>query len=206
MKILIVADEENKSLWGNWDERWRKSLTDIDLVLSAGDMAPAYLEYIQEKLNVPLMYVRGNHDSFYDSMPPKGCMNIDGKYVNFYGLKIAGLGGSMKYREGRDIYTEKEQAVRVERILNALKNNAVTGDSRMIDVLLTHAPCHGYGDLDDLPHTGFKCFDTLIRQARPLVHLYGHIHMDYGNIKRVIQHPSGTTMINCCGLYMLELI
>lgn len=206
MKILIVADEENNSLWGNWDERWRKNLSDVNLVLSAGDLAPAYLEFIKERLNVPLMYVRGNHDSFYDSMPPKGCMNIDGKFVNYYGLKIAGLGGSMKYREGRDMYTEEEQGVRVDKIINAAKNNAGTEDYRKIDVLLTHAPCYGYGDLEDLPHTGFDCFNTLIRETRPKVHLYGHIHIDYGQIERIIQHPTGTTMINCCGLYMLELM
>lgn len=214
MKILIVADHENNSLWENWSERWNKKLSDIDLVLSAGDLAPAYLEYIASKLNAPLLYVRGNHDSFYDTMPPKGCMDIDEKTVNVAGLRIAGLGGSMRYREGSDMYSENEQSNRIQRLKKQLQNNSIRAvinkeergsNEGHLDIFLTHAPCCGYGDLDDLPHKGFACFNTFVEQFKPRFHLYGHVHMDYGDIDRVIMHPSGTTLINCCGMYMLEL-
>lgn len=50
------------------------------------------------------------------------------------------------------------------------------------------------------------CLDMLfIEQFKPRFHLYGHVHMDYGDIDRVIMHPSGTTLINCYGMYMMEL-
>lgn len=213
MKILIVSDHENNSLWENWGEHWSKKLSDTELVLSAGDLAPAYLEYIASKLNVPLLYVRGNHDSFYDTMPPKGCMDIDEKVVNVAGLKIAGLGGSMRYREGSDMYSEKEQNNRIKRLKKQLQNgstrdviNEEPGSNKgLLDIFLTHAPCCGFGDLDDLPHKGFACFNTFIEQFKPRFHLYGHVHMDYGDIDRIIIHPSGTTLINCYGMYMVEL-
>lgn len=216
VKILILADYENNNLWGNWNERWSKILSDIDLVLSAGDLSSAYLEFITSKLNVPLLYIRGNHDSYYDIMPPKGCMDIDEKVVSILGIRIAGLGGSVRYREGRDMYTEDEQAVRVRRLLSIIKENLykngidknIKGDTNenRIDVFLTHAPCRGFGDLDDLPHTGFDCFNLFLKQAKPRVHLYGHVHMDYGEIDRVTQHPSGTTLINCYGMHIVEMI
>jgi len=214
VKILIVADYENNNFWRNCDERWNKKLSDIDLVLSAGDLAPAYLEFIVDKLHVPLLYVRGNHDSFYDTMRPKGCMDIDGKVVNVAGLRIAGLGGSMRYREGSDMYSEKEQNNRIQRLKKQLQNGSIRdvinkdklgSNEGHLDIFLTHAPCSGHGDLDDLPHKGFACFNTFIEQFKPRFHLYGHIHMDYGNIDRVIIHHSGTTLINCCGMYILEL-
>ena len=31
------------------------------------------------------------------------------------------------------------------------------------DILLTHAPCRGYGDMEDLPHRGFECFNDLLK-------------------------------------------
>ena len=35
--------------------------------------------------------------------------------------------------------------------------------------------------------------------------LHGHVHMEYGRIERVVEHPSGTTIVNCCGSYLLDL-
>jgi len=36
---------------------------DVELVLSCGDLPYYYLEYIVSMLNVPLLYVHGNHDA-----------------------------------------------------------------------------------------------------------------------------------------------
>jgi hypothetical protein len=58
--------------------------------------------------NVPLLYVRGNHDRGYDRKPPLGCTDIDDKIYDFNGLRILGLGGSIRYHEGPDMYTEAE--------------------------------------------------------------------------------------------------
>ncbi len=42
MKILVIADEESRSLWDYWD----KSKTDgIDLILSCGDLKAEYLSF-----------------------------------------------------------------------------------------------------------------------------------------------------------------
>ena len=70
---------------------------------------------------------------------------------------------------------------------------------------MTHAPARGYGDLDDLPHRGFEAFGTLLDRTRARYLLHGHVHLQYGRIERVREHPSGATIINTCGSYVLDI-
>ena len=38
---------------------------------------------------------------------------------------------------------------------------------RGLDVLVTHAPLHGYGDMNDLAHRGFTVFRDLLDRYHP---------------------------------------
>ena len=204
MKILIVADHEERSLWGDWTEHTRKALSDVELVLSAGDLSPHYLEFLVTMLNVPLVYVRGNHDGVYDSRPPEGCIDADGRIIETAGLRILGLGGSMRYKPGdKDMYTEKEMQKRIASLGRRRLADIMSGRDGF-DILLTHAPCRGFGDMDDLPHRGFECFNTLLERYSPRLHCFGHVHQEYGRFTRVRQHTSGTLLINACGHYIIE--
>lgn len=216
MKILLIADNEENILWDRWSTNGAKLLADVDLILSAGDLSPYYLEFLVTMTNVPLLYIRGNHDGQYDEHPPEGCVNIDEQIFVFRGFRIAGLSGSMKYRNGKDMYTENEMRRKVFRlkrnlrrfeIRNRLKGKESAKQERdhKIDILLTHAPCKGYGDREDLAHTGFSCFNLILEELRPVIHCYGHVHKEYGNFNRMMDHPSGTKLINGCGMFMIEI-
>ena len=78
MKLLLVADEEDPFLW---DYYRPGRLSGYDMILSAGDLKPNYLDFLVTMANRPLLYVHGNHDVCYDSQPPEGCDCIDGKLV-----------------------------------------------------------------------------------------------------------------------------
>ena len=68
---------------------------------------------------------------------------------------------------------------------------------RGVDVLVTHAPLHGYGDLNDLAHRGFTVFRDVLDRYHPQLMLHGHVHMSYGaNIPREHQYGS-TRIVNC---------
>lgn len=73
------------------------------------------------------------------------------------------------------------------------------------DILVTHAPARGYGDLDDLPHRGFETFNTVLEQLKPAYMLHGHIHMEYGRFERERIHSSGTRIINVCGAQIIDI-
>ena len=205
MKILLIADREEPRLWGDWSMHTRKTLSEVELVLSAGDLDADYLEFLVTMLNAPLVYVRGNHDGGYDSKPPRGCIHADGCIVEAAGLRILGLGGSMRYRPGEpDMYTESEMRRRLIPVYARLLMDRIKGREGF-DILLTHAPCKGYGDQEDLPHRGFDCFNTLLNRYRPKLQCYGHVHQEYGQFQRVREHPSGAALINASGHYIFEL-
>lgn len=219
LKILLVADCEEKTLWGNWTADMAAKLSEVDLILSAGDLNPSYLEFLIDGLNVPLTYVPGNHDIGYVSNPPKRCINADGRIVNLnlrnndenQSVKIVGLGGSMRYKDGPYQYSEEEQKSRVEKLLCNLDADSMGGNA-CINILLTHSPCRGFGDMDDLPHRGFECFNALLETWKPNIHCYGHVHKDYigqslkeSGYIRIIKHPSGTHLINGYGYQFIQI-
>lgn len=188
MKILAVSDVENKGLWDYYE---KGKLDGYDLIISCGDVKAAYLEFLESVSNVPLLYVRGNHDDVYQEKPPLGCVCIEDDVVSVQGLRVMGLGGSMKYRNGDNMFTEREMAHRLHKLLP--KATMMGG----IDVLVTHAPAAGYGDMEDIPHRGFQCFNEAIEKLRPVYHLHGHVHKEYGHFSRELMHESGTKIINC---------
>ena len=170
-----------------------------DLVVSCGDLDVSYLDCVVTMANAPLLYVRGNHDVEYDACPPLGGTDIDGRIVVAGGLRFAGLEGSLRYREGIVGYSEREMLRRVLRLeLLARMRGGV-------DFLVTHAPPRGHGDLPDPPHQGFEAYNGLIERLRPAYMLHGHVHLDYGRIARVREHPSGTCLVNAFGWQELEV-
>ena len=197
MKILCIADVENKALW----DFYSKDRTEgIDMILSCGDLHPDYLQFLVTMTSCPLYYVRGNHDHHYDHNPPLGCIPIDDDIIVEGGLRIAGLGGCMKYNPGADMYTEKEMKSRVK------KMNRKAFWKKGVDILVTHAPAAGYGDMDDLPHRGFECFNDFMDKWKPSFLLHGHVHKEYGGkFVREYEHPSGCRIINCYDTYVIEI-
>lgn len=196
MRILAIADTEEKWLTTHYD---RKRMAGVDLIISCGDLPARYLEHIVTLANVPLVYVPGNHDAAYREHAPQGCISLEEHIVDFHGLRILGLGGSIRYNQTVYGFTEQEMRWRVVKM--TLAAQAAGG----IDLVVTHAPLRGYGDLDDLPHQGFESFNTLVERLHPRYLLHGHVHPEYGRLTRVREHPAGTTLINACGWQMLDI-
>jgi Icc-related predicted phosphoesterase len=151
----------------------RRRYSDVDLVVSCGDMPPVYLEFIVSILNVPLLYVRGNHDEVYNREPPGGD-DLHKRIIQYHGLTFAGLEGSMLYNEGPVQYTEGEMNRMVVSMGPRMVINRALG--RPIDILVTHSPPRGIHDAEDLPHTGFKAMLRFLRWYRPRYMLHGHVH------------------------------
>lgn len=195
MKILAVSDVESKRFY----EFYRPGrLKGIDMILSCGDLHPEYLEFLVTMANCPLLYVHGNHDDRYDR-EPGGCVCIDDKVYVCKGLRIAGLGGSYKYRDGKYMYTERDMKRRLFRLGIPLRR------SRGFDILLTHAPMRGLNDLETLPHRGFESFRKLLDRWQPRYFIHGHVHRDYGaNIPQRCSYGD-TTVINAYDYCIIEI-
>ena len=158
-------------------------------MLSCGDLAFDYLEYLVSRLDVPLLYVPGNHDVSLKPpdqtwMPlraevpvpgPPGCINIDGRLVEVRGLRIAGLGGSVRYRPGPNQYTQAEMRWRALSLDWRIRLKQVRS-GRKLDVVVTHAPPFGLAEAQDAAHVGFAAFLRLMKSFHPLLLVHGHVH------------------------------
>jgi Icc-related predicted phosphoesterase len=152
----------------------RRRYNDIQLVLSCGDMPAVYLEYIVSTLNVPLFYVRGNHDENYHHEPPGG-ENLHRRVIEHQGLTFAGLEGSMQYNGGSVQYTESQMLWMVLQMgLGLRMRRRQRGYG--VDVLITHSPARGIHDRPDIPHTGFNALLRFMEWYRPRYLLHGHVH------------------------------
>lgn len=198
VNVLVIADEVAPNLT---DSR----LHDLspDLVLSAGDLPWDYVEWVSHVARCPTVFVPGNHDPEVKTArltrrgeylrhgvpcdPPRPCgaTNADGTVVEAAGLRIAGLGGCVKYRTGPHQYTQREYDRRGQRLIRRAR-------SAPVDVLLTHAPPLGLGDAEDRPHVGIEALHAVIGELQPTWHLHGHVH-PYG--QRLSDHQLGRTTI-----------
>ncbi len=196
MRILTIADYESPYLWDYFE---KSKLDGIDMILSAGDLAPQYLEFLATYSVAPVFYVHGNHDNCYDKTPPLGCISVDGDICEYKGIRIMGLGGSMCYNFGHYQYTENEMKRRAEHLrFKAWKMKGV-------DILLTHAPARGINDAEDLPHKGFECFKNLMDKYDPGLFVHGHIHKNYDrNFKRECIY-NNTKVVNAYERHIVEI-
>ena len=196
MKILLVSDEECPALW---DYYVPGRLKEYDLIISCGDLKSSYLSFLVTMARCPVLYVHGNHDTHYDNKPPEGCDCIDGAVVVYNGVRIMGLGGCRRYHPGAHQYTEREMRRRIRKLRFPL------WWTRGVDIVVTHAPPEGLGDDADPAHWGFRAFRELMAKYRPKYLVHGHVHMSYGDhVERVREHE-GTTLINACERYVLEI-
>jgi uncharacterized protein len=213
-RVLAVADEESDLAYGS-------GFVDMepDLIVACGDLSFDYLEFLVTTINKPLLYVLGNHDpappsrqlqppvpwvpsAEQEASRPGGCIPLDGRVVEVGGLRVAGLGGSRRYSDGPNQYTERQMGRRSARL--ALKSRvAARGRTPAIDVLVTHAPPFGAGDGEDVCHTGFRAFHRLLNVTEPRILVHGHIH-PYGrsNGDRKI---GATAIVNAIAYRLLEI-
>ena len=197
MRILAISDEPSARLWG---DQCRKALEDVDLILSAGDLPSAYLSFLTCFTSAPVVYVHGNHDDHYAQKPPEGCLCADGKIIEIKGIRILGLGGSLRYRpDAVNMYTEREMAGRIASLRRSLR---ATGG---FDILLTHAPIRGLGDDDHPSHRGFECFGPLLDRYHPAVMIHGHMHQAYSAFFQRQREYYGVPVINASTSWVFDL-
>ena len=197
MKLLLVSDVESKYIWDYFD---KDKFKDIELVISCGDLKSCYLSFLVTMINTPLIYVKGNHDSDYILNPPEGCQCIDDSIYRFKNLNFVGLGGSYKYNNsGGFQYTEKKMMNRFKKLKLNIKHQGG------IDILVTHAPAYKISDGEDLCHTGFKIFKSIIDEYKPEYFFHGHQHLNYDAKLKRIRTFKYTTIVNSYNYYIIDV-
>ena len=215
MLVLAVADEVDEGLYHDVSP-----VRGVELIVSCGDLPFEYLDRLTQALDVPLAFVAGNHDpdiSGYHlgrsglmlraGMPceppwPAGAVNVDGRVADVGGLRLAGLGGSVRYREGANQYTQRQQRRRAARLVAAARWHRWR-DGRGVDIVLAHAPPRHPDERTDPAHAGFDALATVVGRLQPRLLLHGHVH-PYGGTDRD-QRYGRTTVRNVVGRHVVTI-
>ena len=189
MKILCISDQIDPQVYS---PAIKERFSDVDLILSAGDLPLDYLDFIISSLNKPLFFIFGNHHiedlKHYKKLWDTPLAPEEGEYLGcgavHLGTKVkiegnfilAGLGGSMRYNNGRNQFTDFEMFLEITKIIPRLLWNRLF-HGRFLDILLTHAPPRGIHDKNDKCHWGFKTYLWFMKVFKPRYLVHGHIHL-----------------------------
>ncbi len=196
MRILTLADEECQALWDYYSPG---KLNEYDLILSCGDLKSSYLSFLVTMGKAPVFYVHGNHDGSYRDYPPEGCECIEDRIITYRGLRILGLGGSMRYNPGDHQYTDTQMRRRIRKLKWKLWR------AGGVDIVVTHAPPKGLGDGEDYAHRGSEALLELLDKYHPRYLIHGHVHLSYGHeIPREMDY-NGTKIINAYERYVIDV-
>jgi Calcineurin-like phosphoesterase len=215
VRVLAVSDLVEDALLAD-----PEPVRGAELILACGDLPFDYLDYLMNALDVPLAFVPGNHDpdvsgyrvsraglTLRAGLPakapwPDGAVSADGRVVDVAGLRVAGLGGCRRYRDGPNQYSDRQQTRRARSLAVRARLRQLR-DGRGVDVLLTHAPPGGMGDGADPAHRGFTAHNALIARLRPAVALHGHVQPVAGTDRE--RRLGETTVRNVTGRHLLDI-
>jgi Icc-related predicted phosphoesterase len=208
VNILSISDKIIPLIYS---PKIKLKFKNIDFVIACGDLPYYYQEFIISSLNVPLYFVRGNHDSeteYSDNQTcshPQGGIDLHRKVINQRGILMAGVEGSIRYkREGSFQYTQSQMWNHISLLIPSLMYNRVRY-GRYLDIFVTHAPPWKIHDQPDRPHQGVKAFRWFIRAFRPKYHFHGHIHIYRPDTIRLTQFYD-TAVINTYGYQEHRLV
>lgn len=183
LKFVVIADthSRHRSL----------RLPGGDVLIHAGD-----LTYRGEKLEVqdfiswfskqPFQYkifIAGNHDFLFETAKPKELDLLvpdDIFYLNDSGITI----------EGINIWGSPITPRFFNWAFNRNRGEAIAKHWSLIprntNLLITHGPPFGFLDqLANEQHVGCKDLLVTIKEIKPSVHVFGHIHESYGTTKNM---------------------
>jgi Icc-related predicted phosphoesterase len=215
LKILCISDQIDPLVYS---PHIKERFADVDLILSAGDLPMDYLDFIISNLNKPLFFVFGNHHTnelrhykkiwdtpfVIDDKEFLGCgavylgtkVKTEGKFI------LAGLGGSMRYNDGVNQFTDFQMSIEAAKLIPGLLWNRIF-HGRFVDILLTHAPPHGIHDKKDKCHWGFKTYLWFIKAFKPKYLVHGHIHLyDLSDVR--CTKLENTTVVNAYSHYVID--
>lgn len=169
------------------------------MVISCGDLSARYLSFLVTMIPCPLFYVPGNHDKKFLQNPPEGCYCLDGRVINYKGIRIAGLGGCKSPRESLYEYSDQQMWKKVQKLESQIRRMGG------LDIFVSHAPALGLGDGTDQFHQGFEAFRYIDDVYHPDIHFYGHVHTSENpRDRRAIYPYRNTVMVNGTGYKLID--
>lgn len=162
------------------------SLPDVDVIVHSGDFTMVgtereALDFINWFCDLPYkhkVFIAGNHDMCLDSGGTISGLDANCHYLCNSGVCIGGVNFY-----GVPVFIEDAFSGRKDLCYKTIPPNT--------DVLITHEPPQGILDFDDDYHYGSETLLARVKDIKPRLHLFGHIHAAHGTLE-----CGGTTFSN----------
>lgn len=188
IKILFIADTHGMLNYEKDIVNYLSELNEYDCCILLGDHSTNDIRLIKDIIKTDKIFgVLGNHDG-WNLYKDNEIENINRKVIEIKGVKIAGLGGSYKYKNSNDyaMYSHEESIKIADEIQEA-------------DILVSHDRPYikeQYGE----SHDGLKGITEYIYKNHVPIHIHGHIHEESEEILK-----NGTKSICLYGVKLLEI-
>jgi len=158
--VLVMAGDllNGSGVFGTVEEAQRANALEILNIIS--------------RVNQPVLYLMGNDDMIELEPNMDSIQSINNTSIEIGGLNFVGYQYSLPFMGG--IFEKSEDSIRDD--LSSLYSLV---DDRT--VLVTHSPAYGILDIGilDLP-AGSIAIKELVEDRKPLIHIHGHIHAEFG--------------------------
>lgn len=187
IRLVIIADTHGL--------HEKLAIPDGDILIHAGDLTlrdsadevAAFNEFLGALPHPEKIVIAGNHDFYFEREPRAAralmtnCTYLEDEAVTVRGIKFYGSPWQPRFFNW---------AFNLDRGPEIARKWALIPDDT--DVLITHGPPAGFGDkISSGKTTGCEDLAHAVRRIGPRLHIFGHIHEDYGRWSRGV-----TTYIN----------
>jgi len=188
IRLMFISDTHN-CLANNKEliEEIKTQGNNFDACILLGDHSGNDLLEIKNLIPTEKLFgIVGNHDS-WKKLEEYGITDIDKKVISINGVKIAGIAGSSKYKDGDyGMYTQDESLEIAEKLSKA-------------DILITHDKPYLKNE-NNLVHSGLKGITYYIYKNKVPIHIHGHLHQDSYSVLK-----NGTSSICIYQFKVLDL-
>ncbi len=175
LKIVMISDTHG--------EHRKIKIPECDLLIHAGDILQGGMEvgiledfnkWLGEQPAKGIVCIAGNHDFIFEKVDiARGLITnatyLQDEYTHVNGLKIYGSPWQPEFFNWA---------------FNLPRGEAIKKKWDMIptdtDILVTHGPPLGYQDRVGNKHVGCEELEKRVKEIKPLIHVFGHIHCGAG--------------------------
>ena len=200
IRFLVASDAPDPAV-GFADNR--AGVGAVDGIIGCGDLEPAWLGFLADAFNTPVVYVRGNHDrggQWQERPLPVPAWLEVGRIGRLAGIPIVGLewpGVDDRSNSRRPWLAWRQTATLVARLLWA----RLWGRPLIV---ISHVPPAGVGDAPDRYHVGFTAYRWLLDRLAPPLWLHGHTTT--ASVQRLVERSGPTVVANATGVLVVELV
>jgi Icc-related predicted phosphoesterase len=199
IRFLVASDAPEPALQHLVN---REAIGHLDGIIGCGDLEPAWLAFLADAFNAPLIYVRGNHDhggQWHERPLPVPTWLEAGRIERLAGLAIVGLEWP-----GVDAPDNRRRPWLAWRQVLRIARHVLTARLwRRPLIVISHVPPIGVGDASDAYHVGFGAYRWLLDRLAPPIWLHGHTTT--ASVSRLVERSGRTVVANATGALVVEL-